>query len=397
RPMCQDAGWRPLASIDPIAEPEYVAMYTVGIQYAPDGPDDELGERCKSATDKATCEAEVETGFGFEGVGSHVVTTDGDDVERYGTPERPIGEFLGEINTPEEALMVIWAQGYDINCAPGADGGAGVKKTSKGFEVITSRYTMDCDPIEKTSYRFLVRPDGSFVLLESGVISSEDGACIGRRPHGLLPPTAPMQPTGAAAHLATIARLEASAVLAFDALEVELMARGAPEALLEEVRVARADEVRHAVVMAAFAARAGAWVEPPAVSPTGARSWLDLALENAVEGCVRETYGAVVGEYQSLAAEDPAFRVAMRRIADDERRHATLSWKLFDWFDGFLSDAERESVRMAMIAAVGELHRSFEGDVAEDVRRRFGLPDHRAHDALVVALDGQLFAPVLAA
>jgi hypothetical protein len=57
-----------------------------------------------------------------------------------------------------------------------------------------------------------------------------------------------------------------------------------------------------------------------------ARSLEELAVENAVEGCVRETYGALTAIWQARTAKDPSVAAAVRRIARDETRHAALSW-----------------------------------------------------------------------
>jgi len=61
---------------------------------------------------------------------------------------------------------------------------------------------------------------------------------------------------------------------------------------------------------------------------------VDVALENAVEGCVRETYGALIATRQAEAASDPVVRRAMRKIAADETAHAALSWDVASFFAG---------------------------------------------------------------
>jgi hypothetical protein len=66
-----------------------------------------------------------------------------------------------------------------------------------------------------------------------------------------------------------------------------------------------------------------------------------------VEGCVRETWGALFGAYQAQNAQDPGVRRAMATIADDETRHAALSWQLHHWALSQLSATERASVDAA--------------------------------------------------
>ena len=56
-----------------------------------------------------------------------------------------------------------------------------------------------------------------------------------------------------------------------------------------------------------------------------------IALENAVEGCVREGYAAIVAALQARRAPAPAFRTTMAAIADDEAAHAQLAWDVDAW------------------------------------------------------------------
>ncbi|MEO8874282.1 MAG: ferritin-like domain-containing protein, partial [Polyangiaceae bacterium] len=102
-----------------------------------------------------------------------------------------------------------------------------------------------------------------------------------------------------------MAFLEAVSVHAFDRLEHELHAHGAQADLLLDARRARRDEERHTAMMTKLAARHGTYAQMPAApKPTPIRSLVEIALENAVEGCVRETYGALRGLIESETATD---------------------------------------------------------------------------------------------
>jgi len=63
--------------------------------------------------------------------------------------------------------------------------------------------------------------------------------------------------------------------------------------------------------------------------------------EIAVEGCVRETFGALEATFQAKNANDPQIRRVMRRIAEDETRHAALAWRVAAWIEPRLSDRQR--------------------------------------------------------
>jgi hypothetical protein len=151
--------------------------------------------------------------------------------------------------------------------------------------------------------------------------------------------------------LAGTAELEAASVDAFQILAGELADHRAPTRLVGAAREAAGDEARHARIIGALARRHG--VSPPAVRvarrPT--RDLEAIAVENAVEGCVRETFAALVACRQARVATDPVIRDAMAGIAPDETRHATLSWAVADWAEGQLSLAARGRVRQAREAA----------------------------------------------
>lgn len=63
----------------------------------------------------------------------------------------------------------------------------------------------------------------------------------------------------------------------------------------------------------------------PSVEPVTAPNLEALALENAVEGCVRETFGALCGGYQAARAADPVVRRTLAQITRDETTHALVS------------------------------------------------------------------------
>ena len=76
--------------------------------------------------------------------------------------------------------------------------------------------------------------------------------------------------------------------------------------------------------MAGLAARFGSQVPAVEVDALEVRMLVEVAMDNAAEGCVRETYGAAVAAFQGEWAQDRAVRRAMRAIADDEAEQASL-------------------------------------------------------------------------
>lgn len=215
----------------------------------------------------------------------------------------------------------------------------------------------------------------------------------GRRPEGLLASVAASASSPVGAWLSECARLEAAAVHAFARTAVELRAHGAPERLVARARGAAADEVRHARAMRHHARRHGAQPLSASVAEVARRRrpLLELALENAVEGCVRETYGALVAQWQAKSAADRELKGALKAIAHDETNHAELSWDLKTWFDARLSAPEREQVREAMVSAVAQLRCEAGTAPTADCQRAAGVPAVEVAQAFITALSAEVW------
>jgi hypothetical protein len=175
----------------------------------------------------------------------------------------------------------------------------------------------------------------------------------GRLTEGYRPPDG-MRDEGE--RLAALSYLEAVSVYAFERLASELEVHRAPAQLLRAARRARRDEVRHTAMTARLAReRGGSPRLPEAPAPIRARTLLEVAIENAVEGCVRETYGAVQGLVEAHTSRDRGIRHAMKSIAADECRHAELAWAVHAWAMPRLSADERVEVERAMKDAIAEI------------------------------------------
>ncbi|NBD09651.1 hypothetical protein [Corallococcus silvisoli] len=209
--------------------------------------------------------------------------------------------------------------------------------------------------------------------------------CEGRRPEGLCSDGAvAVEVPALGALFARMAHLEAASVPAFERLADELAAHGAPERLVRAARRSAKEEVRHARAMEALALRHGAPIPELKVAPFQARSLEALALENAVEGCVRETFGALLAGWQARSAEDAQVRESLAAIAPDEQRHAELSWAIDAWALEQLSPEARERVEEARREAWRELERDAAASLVPDaVARASGLPSARMAQRLV--------------
>jgi hypothetical protein len=211
----------------------------------------------------------------------------------------------------------------------------------------------------------------------------------GRMTAGVELPRRAAAPRGLGARLARMAELEEASIHAFEALAVELRRRRAPPELVDRALEAADDERRHARVVGQLAGARGGVVGPVRAEVPRNRATVALAIENATEGCVGETLGALVVAYQSRAAEDFELRKAFRRIAGEEQEHARLAFDLHAFFGAKLSAAERCGVIAAMRTAAERAMRTRfrrSGRVA----RALGLPpDVRPLARLVFGQAGQ--------
>lgn len=176
----------------------------------------------------------------------------------------------------------------------------------------------------------------------------------GRRPEGFTEPTG-LPREALAAWFSQTAYLEAAAVHAFDRMTRELHQHGAPVRLRRRSQRARNDEIRHARSMRAIALRFGARAPRPVATAPAPRSLEAMALENAVEGCVRETYGALLATWQAGHVQDARIAAELARIAKDETEHAALSWQVHAWALRRLSEDARARVEAAMTDAASQL------------------------------------------
>jgi hypothetical protein len=221
---------------------------------------------------------------------------------------------------------------------------------------------------------------GRFVAEAGQPVEVQCDLCpgAGRRPEGLRR-LRPRTPGGSALgeYFAQAAHLEAASVHAFRWLEHELRAHGAPRWLVNAARRSSMDETRHAVTMGRFAARHGTRPPSPRLAASKVRTLERIARENAVEGCVRETYGAVLATWQAAHATDAGIRRCFARLAADETRHAALAWAVAEWVDGRLDAAARARLARARRGAVRRLVRETAGEPPRALAALLGLPSAR--------------------
>ena len=208
----------------------------------------------------------------------------------------------------------------------------------------------------------------------------------GRKPAGLRRTRPVHRGDPVAVYFANAAHLEAASVHAFRRMHDELRTLGAPRSLLARVTRAMKDEVRHARVTARIARRRGAEARGVSVRAARPRSVSAMARENITEGCVRETYGALVATWQASHAQDPEVRRVMAGIARDETRHAELSWDVARFVEAKLDPRARASVARARARAIAKLYERTSREPGSAIVDQIGAPRARDARRLVGAL-----------
>ncbi|MGE0321056.1 MAG: ferritin-like domain-containing protein [Polyangiaceae bacterium] len=382
----EDGGVNLLAGLNPEKPVDYVGIFQSFGKDAKANEGEHVGARCAGASDERACNDALQAlkpEHGFHvgcrpGYCAHgVAYTRGNEV---GIADQPntLKEFLGPVDTEGEAVLMAWAEGYNPGTCDELK--KSVKKTKDGFELVVEKMTKDC-PIEISEFKLKVTTTGEVKEL-SKKVKSKNGACVGRQSAGVaLGSVAADDCRGR--YFAECADLERAAVFAFARMASELEALGAPDELVKDARRSLREEERHVAVMDVLAERfrgEPAGVSTPETEPRGA---FEVALENAVEGCVREAYGALVGLWQAEHAAEPEVRAALRDVAEEELRHAALSWRVAAWLEPRLSDSERERIALARGQAFAELTQECAVEPAAQLVRDAGLPTARQALALV--------------
>jgi len=157
------------------------------------------------------------------------------------------------------------------------------------------------------------------------------------------------------------AGFEHASVASFARTSLQLLALGAPSALVAATHAAALDEIAHARTCFALAARRGAGERGPdrlAVADAPLATTLEAFVRDTfLDGCAAETEAAIEARTRSESESfDAVERAALARIAADEERHAELAWRSLAWAVRTGGEAARDALLAALDArAVSEL------------------------------------------
>ncbi len=146
---------------------------------------------------------------------------------------------------------------------------------------------------------------------------------------GEIPAACALQPETRAAlvrHWSDNGLMEHASVAAFARFVLQLLAFGAPRALVEDAQRALGDEIAHTKLCFALASRyAGRALGPGPLPVNGAleeNTFFDAVATAITEACIGETLAAIEATEAAEHAADPEVRSALLTIAADESKHA---------------------------------------------------------------------------
>jgi len=356
------------------------------------------GTACATATDGEACRLSLArlratVGWGQTRGNSdrlehqYVAYTRGDEVSAV-TSVDALGRFLAPITSMAEARLLADAHGYALLCD-----GNNRRRVGDTFELRVSTGN-SCGPsVGQYHHVISINRQGVLTVLRTVTNPDAEGNCVaGRRTEGARVCTLEA-PTTLGALLAQMAELEAASVPAFVRLGRELKALGASARLVRAAERAAQDEVRHAVAVGEAARRYGATPKPTRSLRAPLRSAFAVARENAVEGCVRETFGALQATFQAAHAADPLLARLFGTIARDETRHAALAWDVAGWLEPQLTPRERGAVRAAKRAAIDSLRRAVAEKPLGAAVKLAGMPTTAQARRLLDGIARHLAAP----
>jgi len=158
---------------------------------------------------------------------------------------------------------------------------------------------------------------------------------------GLVVPDAHRAPPGLAEQWRENGRTEHASVASFARLTLDLMALGAPPALVTAANQDALDEIQHAEACFALAYALDGELASPGPFPEAQRAHTlprgrsfalaTLAVTSLVDGALHEGVSARIIAKLARRCESPSIAAVLRGIAADEGRHAAHGWDVVEW------------------------------------------------------------------
>lgn len=195
---------------------------------------------------------------------------------------------------------------------------------------------------------------------------------------------------------------EHASIASFARFTLQLLAVGAPAALVEAATRAGLDEIGHARRCFRLATLYGGDPVGPGPLPLhgdllGSLALDDLAAAAVVEGCVGETFSAAEARESLARVEVEDVRETLAVISEEEARHAELAWAFARWAVDSGGPRVRTAVRAAFERAlVAELGEPPAVDPEEDALRAHGRLTARCRASVRARTAEEVIRPALA-
>lgn len=199
-------------------------------------------------------------------------------------------------------------------------------------------------------------------------------------------------------------RTEHASVAAFAQHTLDLVALGAPPALVEAANADGRDEIRHAELCFALARGLDGRVQGPAPFPEArsirrirAGRTLDLAqlaVSSLIDGALHEGISARVLARLVRTCTDPATRDVLKTLAADEGRHAAHAWDVVEWCVAEGGLPVLQALRGAIAALPDHLDDELPDGARDGSWEPFGVPgvalESEEHAAALAHLTGRV-------
>jgi len=176
----------PFNDLDPIVATDYWELNYVSVNGRDDNDEKIIAQKgilCENA-EKPLCEEkfkELNPDFGFApgclpGLCYFYLKYQADTQNHLVASKDQLLEFLGPINTKEEALLWTRANDYHFQ-VDNIDAGA-IKATDSNFELIVLKTVSYCTPVQSNRYHLKVKPNGDIEVLKEEVFSVDENSCV---------------------------------------------------------------------------------------------------------------------------------------------------------------------------------------------------------------------------
>jgi hypothetical protein len=188
QPFCDGSRWAPLGDIRAIGHFDYLGEY---LQDSSDLTPEvvvEVGKPCDTASDRSGCLTRTRETADLPGAGAcgplpclrYLLATSADDVRILSSPEA-LKQFFGDIDTPQEAAMLAEFSRFTLYAFDGRGYVCGdpqnsaIRAVEDGYELIATKVTKACLPVEFSRVHLHVARDGGIEVRGSEVIQRFEG------------------------------------------------------------------------------------------------------------------------------------------------------------------------------------------------------------------------------